>query len=93
MVGDFLSDMARENGHVECDLTGNEYFILKENVTNGLAILREKCRKANISTRVLDYVTYKKPDKYITPGILNFLCLHNRCGNLQPNDCNNFPCS
>ena len=77
------------NGHVEIDGSFDGITNLNVSVATGLAKLRAECKANNINTHVLKFVRVKKQKSYCPPGTLNFLCLHNHCGKLDPRDCPN----
>ena len=75
------------NGHVEIDGSFDGITNLNVSVATGLAKLRAECKANNINTHVLNFVSVQKQPSYRPPGTLNFLCLHNNCGKLDPRDC------
>ena len=75
------------NGHVEIDGSFDGISQLNISVAKGLETLRSRCKEKGINTHVLNFVTVQKQKSYRPPGSLNFLCLHNTCGFLDPRDC------
>ena len=41
------------------------------------------CKSVDVNTSFLDFFAYKKPPNYRKPQVVNFMCLHNKCGFLD----------
>ena len=45
------------------------------------------CKSVNVDTSFLDFFAFQKPPNYRKPQVVNFMCLHNKCGFLDKEKC------
>jgi hypothetical protein len=60
----------------------------REQVEKELTKHVKYCKSVGVDTSFLDFFAYKKPPNYRKPQVVNFMCLHNKCGFLDKEKCN-----
>ena len=85
---DSFSNDAIANGHTIVNVGHDAQLNFTQNVKAMLKQHCTQCAKHGIKTSIFNFMKMKKLPSYHSPkSKFNFLCLHNKCGKLDPKDC------